>query len=489
MPTFTTIALGNLLYRHSSNITKPHKSPDTTNSSIAKRSNFDTENDDNVEKNKVFSIPSKTHKFSDATKSSVAKRSNFDTKDDENVEKDEIFSIPSKHIYISPALYTTPAPEPIPEGSSEYSPSPSPYIVNHKRRGGDRGRIIKGDLGFGEGNEVIGENLLGVEVENGVFEIKREEEKDDLGLEEEIEVTGENIWGVEVGNEGIFGVENEIFGNLDPVGGDGGRRIEVIGDNVEVENEISEYLDRVGGLKFEMDSVGSVNEGGKSIKGVESQSFISAQGEFFDAIEEFSTDGSFSSGQLRGHSIESEIRAIRLSLLEEIEQRKTSEDTLKLMQNQWQRISNLLARVGLALHALPTVDGESLEQLTQEVIVTKFVAEAVGHGVARAEAELISQTILESKDQEISRLRDRLQYYEAVNLEMSQRNQEIVEVSRRKRQKRQKQRKWLWSCIGLSIVIGATVIASSYLPATGKEQKLPPSSGDPVGGSAGSETV
>ncbi|CAL5389427.1 unnamed protein product [Camellia sinensis] len=39
------------------------------------------------------------------------------------------------HIYISPALYTTPAPAPIPDSS--FPRSPSPYVVNHKRRGGD----------------------------------------------------------------------------------------------------------------------------------------------------------------------------------------------------------------------------------------------------------------------------------------------------------------------------------------------------------------
>ncbi|XP_047314443.1 probable splicing factor, arginine/serine-rich 4 [Impatiens glandulifera] len=41
----------------------------------------------------------------------------------------------TKHIYISPALYATPQPTPIPDCTSEPS-SPSPYIVNHKRRGG-----------------------------------------------------------------------------------------------------------------------------------------------------------------------------------------------------------------------------------------------------------------------------------------------------------------------------------------------------------------
>lgn len=58
--------------------------------------------------------------------------------DEEQVVADvesEPVSEPVNHIYISPALYITPEPAPIPETSSG-SMSPSPYLVNHKRRGG-----------------------------------------------------------------------------------------------------------------------------------------------------------------------------------------------------------------------------------------------------------------------------------------------------------------------------------------------------------------
>lgn len=39
-----------------------------------------------------------------------------------------------------------------------------------------------------------------------------------------------------------------------------------------------------------------------------------------------------------------------------------------------------------------------------------------------------------------------------------------AEVARRQRDRKRGQRKWLWSCIGISIVIGASVIAYSYAP-------------------------
>ncbi|KAI3810621.1 hypothetical protein L1987_20242 [Smallanthus sonchifolius] len=48
--------------------------------------------------------------------------------------------------------------------------------------------------------------------------------------------------------------------------------------------------------------------------------------------------------------------------------------------------------------------------------------------------------------------------------EMSQNNLESMEVARRHRERRRGQRKWLWRCVGMSIAIGASVIAYSYAP-------------------------
>lgn len=67
------------------------------------------------------------------------------------------------------------------------------------------------------------------------------------------------------------------------------------------------------------------------------------------------------------------------------------------------------------------LENHLMEQMSQEVVIARFVAEAVGRGQARAEAEEATSAIIELKDQEILRLRDRLQYYETVNHEMSQR--------------------------------------------------------------------
>ncbi|CAK9141051.1 unnamed protein product [Ilex paraguariensis] len=331
------------------------------------------------------------------------------------------------HIYIQPALYVTPEPTPIPEVSSG-SLSPSPYVVNHKRRGGKAVNRRTNEFEIPKKNENLNSNSnVGEEIDEGELRFGEIVEDNFLGAE----VNGD-------GNEG-FVVEEDDF--VDP-------RC----DSLSVASS-SELIDL-----------------GK-------QSFVSNPGEFFDADEDFSSSGSISNSN--GPSVDLELRAIRVGLMEEIERRKAAEDAVAQMYSQWQRIGNLLSQAGLSFPtSLYASSGTQLEigpveQLSQEIVVARFVAEAIGKGQARAEAELVADVIIESKDQEISRLRDRVQYYESVNHEMSQRNQEIMEVARRQRQRKRSQRRWLWGCVGLSVVIGASVIAYSYLPDTSEHHSLP----------------
>ncbi|EEF46710.1 hypothetical protein RCOM_1377650 [Ricinus communis] len=75
--------------------------------------------------------------------------------------------------------------------------------------------------------------------------------------------------------------------------------------------------------------------------------------------------------------------------------------------------------------ALP--EGEVLsnvEELCQQVYLARFVLGSIGMGIAKAEGEMMKEAQIEVKNFEIARLWDRLHYYEAVNREMSQRNQE-----------------------------------------------------------------
>jgi hypothetical protein len=64
--------------------------------------------------------------------------------------------------------------------------------------------------------------------------------------------------------------------------------------------------------------------------------------------------------------------------------------------------------------------------LCQQITVSQLVAAAISQDFARAEVESEMETVIAAKNFEIARLSDRVQYYEAANREMSQRNQEAI---------------------------------------------------------------
>lgn len=157
----------------------------------------------------------------------------------------------------------------------------------------------------------------------------------------------------------------------------------------------------------------------------------------------------------------------------EIEKRKQIEESIKSMQSQWERIREGLSSVGIVLPAdLSAIaeggqlDSDPVDDLCQQVYIARFISNAIGRGTARAEAETEMKTQLDSKNFEISRLLERLHYYETMNREMSQRNQEAVETARRERQRRSRRQKWIWGSITTAIVLGTTAIAWSYLPSS-----------------------
>jgi hypothetical protein len=117
----------------------------------------------------------------------------------------------------------------------------------------------------------------------------------------------------------------------------------------------------------------------------------------------------------------------------EIEKRKHIEEALKSMQSQWERIREGLSSVGIVLPAdLAAIaeggqlNSDPVDDLCQQVYIARFVSNTIGRGTARAEAEAEMEAQLDSKNFEISRLLERLHYYETMNREMSQRNQAAV---------------------------------------------------------------
>ncbi|EPS72821.1 hypothetical protein M569_01929, partial [Genlisea aurea] len=171
---------------------------------------------------------------------------------------------------------------------------------------------------------------------------------------------------------------------------------------------------------------------------------------------------SFSNNGLALHST-------RLCILEEIHRRKVAEETVMLMQFQWRRIQSLFSEAGLTFPPPPTAsessiiefDQSCINQSLQEFVFSIFISEAIGKGLARAEAEEHFASIILWKDQEMQRLRDRLQYLETVNHEMSQRK--LVEVAQKQQEKKKKnRRRWMWSLMGFSVAAGASFLAYAY---------------------------
>lgn len=121
---------------------------------------------------------------------------------------------------------------------------------------------------------------------------------------------------------------------------------------------------------------------------------------------------------------------MRLSLLMEIERRRQAEETLEQMQVHWRRLREQLAQVGLFVPLDPTSSSQYsmniADELRCQLEVARFVSDSLGNDLAKAEVEMEMESELEAKNFEITRLSDRLHYYETVNQEMSQRNQEAI---------------------------------------------------------------
>ncbi|KAL5662669.1 hypothetical protein ACJX0J_029794, partial [Zea mays] len=141
-----------------------------------------------------------------------------------------------------------------------------------------------------------------------------------------------------------------------------------------------------------------------------------------------SSDG----GTRSSRGMDDDLREMRLSLLMEIERRTQTEEALEIWQQEWKNLSHHLSLVALSLPS-PSIaeDSDCLKvdpgaELCQQITVSQLVAAAIARGFARAEVESEMETMIATKNFEIGRLSDRVQYYEAANREMSQRNQEAI---------------------------------------------------------------
>lgn len=357
------------------------------------------------------------------------------------VPQSEKKNIPSRpHHAVSPSLYTTPDVTPLPD--SPLSFPPSPYIINHKRRGP---RLRKS---YSQDSVVFDESMpanhdCSVEATN-------------MSCMGEGESKGGNL--EDVVNGAHSHSENGVVGKEET-----GKSVVV---EVERDAELDDFLDFQDSA-----SMTSNTDMDDNSRGDRSWKPSTPSGEYYDAFEEISSDGATRSSC---RNVEDELRDMRLNLLTEIEKRKQAEEVLENYQSQWQTLSRQLSLVGLTLPSLPAITDETEEQpnldpsevLCQQIVIARVVAGSIGRACSRAEVEMEMEPHIESKNFEIARLSDRLQYYEAANREMSQRNQEAVEMARQHRHRRKRRQRWIWSSVGLAVTLGAAALAWSYIPAS-----------------------
>ncbi|MED6181192.1 hypothetical protein PIB30_017166 [Stylosanthes scabra] len=361
---------------------------------------------------------------------------------------------------LKPALYATPEVTPLPDAPSSFPPSP--YIINHKRRGP---RLLKSTS---EASILAEQNVLrdcempnskssDTVVVSSAGDLQVPYKNPEVVKEEQ----GDSLYHFEFdsANNGDFGSGHRESGSSSIT-----NDMQVPALNSQRGGEIEDFFDPHESMSFASITDVEDNAGAElSVK------YSSPGGEFYDAWEELSSEGGAQNSKI---DFEAELREMRLSLLMEIEKRKQTEESLDSMRSQYERIRQGLYSAGIVLPANLTavadddqLNSDPMEDLCQQVYVAKFISNSIGRGMARAEVEAEMEALLELKNFEIARLLERLRCYETMNREMVQRNQEAIELARRDRQRRRRRMKrWLWSSIGSAIVLGSAAIAWSFLP-------------------------
>ncbi|KAK9670189.1 hypothetical protein RND81_13G184300 [Saponaria officinalis] len=360
------------------------------------------------------------------------------------------FSKTPVRTHISPALYTTPEPTPLPLSPTSSFPPSSPFLINHKRRGP---RFSKS---FSEQN--VAENMADVGRTRSLSEENVSLER----IEDEVDEAVDKVNGDVTAVVTVEGENDGGNGGIVEVG-DGGKKQS---SGVSSERELGDgedFFDPQESMSFSS-SIDMEDYGAER-----SAKVTTPMGEFYDAWEELSSDSGRQSASRSLSDVETELREMRLTLLMEIEKRKHVEESLQNMQSQWQMLRQKVATAGVDLPAdLAVEEGQSDESITDDICrqihLVRFVSESIGRGTAKAEVEAEMEAQLEAKNFEIARLCDRLHYYETMNREMSQRNQEAVEIARRERQKRRRRQKWVWGSIATAVTLGTAALAWSYFP-------------------------
>lgn len=201
--------------------------------------------------------------------------------------------------------------------------------------------------------------------------------------------------------------------------------------------------------------------------------------EFFDA-----PDAPFDDSASEDDACSSSSNTRRLSrsfenltprLQEEIARRIRAEESLASLQLRWNEMAKRCSLIGLTVSSGPIQDGtlergsknvqDPSNQFSEKLMVARLVGGAIARAAVRAIKDEELESMLAGKNREISRLWDKLQYVELVNREMSQRNQEVIEIVQRRKQRRRKRQTWAFGCFCAAFCIGsAGLLCYRYFP-------------------------
>ncbi|CAJ1930234.1 unnamed protein product [Sphenostylis stenocarpa] len=356
---------------------------------------------------------------------------------------------------LKPTLYTTPVVAPIPDTPSSFPPSP--YIINHKRRG-PRPLIKSCSDVDSHDDENVNDKSFDAVVASSAGDLHVNFTNPELVKEDKVngvydsKLDSNNGADLAIGHRetGSSSLTNDLLEEKPPA------------LNLARVREVEDFFDPADSTSFTSNTDGEENATYLSMN------FSSPSGEYYDAWEEFYSDGM---SQNSTRDIEAELREMRLSLLVEIEKRKQAEISLNTMRSQWESIRQGLYQAGTILPAdLPSMAedeqliSDGVDDLCQQVYIARIISCNIGQEIARAEVEAEMEAQLQAKNFDIARLSERLHCYETMNREMSQRNQEAVEMARRERQRRSNRQRWIWGSITTVIALSTAAIAWSYLP-------------------------
>ncbi|KAG0584856.1 hypothetical protein KC19_3G239800 [Ceratodon purpureus] len=339
--------------------------------------------------------------------------------------------------------------------------SPSPYVLNFKRRVFD---------GNGAGESVVAAASSGGQAREATASFRESEVVSELRNK----VIGSKNG---VSEDGVLpvGEKVESFGGkasregLERLRGKNGEKMEKVVTDAVVKVEEGIF----NGRRWQRSRSRNSSVGQQDIDSVSVAS--SNREEFFDAPEEPLDDASSDDESLRGQRTPRSIAGgrrdvdayLKLQLDQEIKRRMAAEDAMAVLQLQCTEMASQLASLDDESHGLDDSDRNERDSgsQAQKLVVAQVVAYSVARGAARAEVHEEMENVVAEKNREIARLRDKLHYYELVNHEMSQRNQEAFELARSRRHIRRNRNQWLMVCAGSVICVGVSaILVSKFAP-------------------------